>query len=109
MSDTPTLYVWTVREKSTGAYFCEREHGYHRGYSHDDPIQPTPKRGIRLFGSERRARQALVAWLQGIYERHYSGPAYLGDEGGEDITVTKVPTRKRENFEIVQFELREVR
>lgn len=94
---------FAIRHTPTGMYLPERwRRG--RGYSHDEPSHSYP----RLFPSERSAKQALTAWLQGEWETTTtSGDWYeaIEDCGPEP---TEVKGRNRNEMEIVRFRVERI-
>jgi hypothetical protein len=95
----PMIYAWAIRQKSTGAYLPARKNG--RGYSFDEPGFGFP----RLFKSERSARNALTAWLQGEWklEWHTKYDDAWGPDDYQTLVQNKVETRDASDMEIVKF------
>lgn len=99
----PTYFA--IRHKPSGRYLPELP-GQRGGYTHLEPrawhLGP-----IRLFTNKRNVRLALRAWLCGKLHVRRS----YGNFEENDIVEAEtepVPSRKAEEMEIVEFELREV-
>lgn len=91
------MRLYAIRHKPTGQYLPQPLELRGRGGSQVEPEAPEK---ARLFRSARSASIALTAWLAGRVERL--------DENGEftgDFQFIKVPSRKREEMDIVEVEL----
>lgn len=94
--------VYAVRQKSTGLFIPILERGRRRGGSW---LEPTADRPPRIFPSKLSATSFLGNWLRGIFKNNY----YQTEEGPEPyLSVEKQEHRKKEDMEIVEFELIEV-
>ena len=98
------MRVYAVRQKSTGWFIPILKRGYKQGGSHSEPSSDKPP---RFFPSRHSARSFLGNWLQGIHENDFS----VDYEGNEDysVKVIKQEHRKKEDMEIVEFSLREIK
>ncbi len=105
-----TIKFWLIRHKPTGGYLPEPAGRMGRGGSHVEPVLHTedPATTPRIFSSERAAKNALVAWLRGKYVakrgRYAGGPDSI-EEYYEDVEIVGVPSRKREEMEIISADL----
>lgn len=92
------MRLYAIRHKPTGQYLPwpnERRRG--RGGSQVEPEAPEK---ARLFRSARSASIALTAWLAGRVERLNEHGEFTGD-----FRFIKVPSRRREEMDIVEVEL----
>ena len=97
------MKVFAVRQKSTGLFIPRLETGKRRGGSH---CEPSDIREPRIFHNRLAARSFLGNWLQGKFVNQ----SYYGSwETEHYLEVIKQPHRKKEDMEIVEFELVEVR
>jgi hypothetical protein len=98
------MKAYAVRQKSTGYFIPILKRGFKRGGSHSEPTNDSPP---RIFPSALSARSFLGNWLQGIFENDYS----LDYNGNEDFSlrVTPQPHRKKNDMEIVEFDLVETK
>jgi hypothetical protein len=100
------MKAFAIRDKNTKLYLTAK-----RGsFTFDEPKQGTP----RLHLTKRSAQNTLTTWLLGYVDWHTTPTSYdpfNGDyDGGEVIRqYTKKEHRKRENMEIVEFDLVEVK
>ena len=97
------IKAYAVRHKPSGLFIPRLETGKRRGGSR---LEPSNEREPRLFFNKISVRAFLSNWLQGKMELH----SYQDYEGTND-TYTKVipqPHRKKEDMEIVEFDLIEV-
>lgn len=92
------MILFAIRHKPTGLYLPRIQS---RGSTHHEPTAPLKQ--ARLFHRERDARGFLTVWLQGKQTQYQT---YEGDYDIE-IHLTPVPTRKREEMEVVAFKLTE--
>ena len=96
--------VWFIRHKPTG-FYLPLPKGGGRGGSYVEPTDPTIE-PPRVFFSERAAISALGMWLLGKF---YENRAYASHESTSyddvDRGVIPVPTRKREEMDIVGIEI----
>lgn len=90
-----------IRHKPTGFYLPEPLGRLGRGGSH---VEPTADQRPRLFPTKRGAVLALGAWLKGKVH-HSSGYDSFSQEHYESTHLEPVPSRKREEMEIVEVEL----
>lgn len=88
------MFVYAIREKATGKYIPNLRAGT-KGGTH---LEFEETRKPRLFPSEGSARSFIGNWLQGKMSNNHDGKR----------EITPVPSRKRENIEIVEFEMIEV-
>ena len=98
------MKAYAVRHKPSGLFIPRLETGKRRGGSH---LEPSNKREPRLFFNRISARAFLSNWLQGTFENH-SYQTYEGD-WDSGLRVTPQPHRRKEDMEIVEFKLVEVR
>lgn len=93
------MKVYTIRKIGTNLYLPARRG---RGFSNDEPIETD---NPRIFTSYVSARNALTAWLQGIFvtRRGQDGFEYY-----EETTIKPQPHRKAEDMEIVPYEATEI-
>lgn len=102
------MRIWFIREISTGNYIPIAEGRNGRGGSH---LEPSKNRGdARIFRTRLSAARFLGAWLKGKYvtDRGYN-PGHPGNDWEqdyyEDTTIVPVPTRIREDMEIIEVEI----
>lgn len=95
----PNLYA--IRHIPTGFYLPDTRRGTSRSFV--EPMDPDAPYFIpRLFSSRNRAEKALTSWLQGRHIVEWEdGCSYVGQ-------IRHVPSRKREEMEIVKFKLKEI-
>lgn len=99
------MKVWAIRHKPTGGYLPRGEFRTIKGGS---LVEPTLDKPPRLFQSFRAAKSALGHWLRG----KYVSKSYIDFPTGEyeyQLNVIPQPHRKREEMEIVEFNLVEVK
>lgn len=96
--------LYALRHKITGHYLPEPKGRMGRGGSYTEPSDcsgdwPNP----RLFQSRLSAQRALTAWLMGKHKAdlYYEDGSYYQD----GVTVIPVPERRKEEWEIVSFQL----
>ncbi len=94
------LKAYAVRHKPSGLFIPRLETGKRRGGSH---FEPSNEREPRLFFNRISARAFLSNWLQGKAELH-NCTGYDG-EYETYIKVIPQPHRKKEDMEIVEFDL----
>jgi hypothetical protein len=105
---TLTVTEYAIRRKGTQMYLPRPQRRDGRGGSWYEPMDfslPRHQRGgssrfaqnmqIRTFSELRAAKIFLESWLRG---------RFLGDDEG-DVWAVKVPTRHREDMEIVEITL----
>ncbi len=97
------MKAYAVRHKPSGMFIPRLETGKRRGGSF---LEPTNEREPRLFFNKLSARAFLSNWLQGTFQ-NYSTMNYEGYEDG-GLKVTPQPHRKKDEMEIVEFDLIEV-
>lgn len=97
------MKAYAVRHKPSGLYIPRLETGKRRGGSH---LEPSNEREPRLFFNKLSARAFLSNWLQGKFEQH----SYITNSGDYDcdLKVTPQPHRRKQDMEIVEFELHEI-
>lgn len=97
MSFTISTY-YAIRHKKTGYYIPATHKGKGgRGGSHVEPRDPS-KAIPRLFPSTASAKAFLGQWLRGeINVRRW--------DDYEKVTVVPVPSRKKEDLEIIEINL----
>lgn len=97
-SHVTNMKVWAIRVKGTDKWLAYRRNG---SYSYAEPeggnIPP------RFHVTKRGAQNALTNWLQGHYNFGWSG--YQTTR----LRYIKQPHRIKENMEIVEFALVEVK
>lgn len=96
------MKTYAVRQISTGLFIPRLKPGKRRGGSH---LEPSNIREPRLFHNKISARAFISNWCQGVFKLSY--PNSL--DGECDITIIKQPHRIKEDMEIVEFELVEVK
>jgi protein involved in temperature-dependent protein secretion len=94
------MRAYAVRHKPSGLFIPRLETGKRRGGSH---LEPSDKREARLFFNIISARAFLSNWLQGKFVN-----TYTSDESEPYLKAIKQPHRKKEDMEIVAFELVEL-
>ncbi len=104
------LIEYAVRVRGTQKYLPRSQRRDGRGGSHLEPVDFSdrstwPERyardmQIRSYTTERAAKNILASWIQGKYHttRHGSFEDY-----DEDTWIEPVPSRKREDLEVVQI------
>lgn len=104
-----TIKFWLIRHKPTGGYLPEPTGRMGRGGSHVEPVMHTDTATEpRLFHTERAAKIALGTWLKGKYvakRGSYAGGPDFIEEYYEDVEIVGVPSRKREEMEIISADL----
>lgn len=98
------MKAYAVRHKPSGLFIPRLETGRQRGGSH---LEPSADREARLFFNQISARAFLSNWLRGKHE-YYSEQDYEGNFD-DYVRVVVQPHRKKEEMEIVEFDLVEVR
>jgi hypothetical protein len=101
------MVYFGLRVKGTEKFFLRRPN-QRRGYSMDEPEEPTQDKPVRLFPSQKSAQNALIQWRRGVHIHKVSYPtSWSGmDDGGEDWTEIKdVPERKTAEIEVVSLRL----
>ena len=93
------MFVYAIRQKSTGLFIPRLEPSKRRGGSF---LEPSDEREPRFFPSKISARNTLSNWLKGHHVTKY-----MEYDGGEESYTDTVfqPHRKKEDMEIVEFEL----
>lgn len=98
---------FAIRKRGTDLWMLRRRSG--RGYTNDAPQTIGMKDAPRLFVSRRGAILAISAWAEGVWARSAGrGGDMFGEDDYDDVKVTARPERRKEDLEIVEFELREV-
>lgn len=98
------MKAYAVRHKPSGLFIPRLETGKRRGGSH---LEPSAEREARLFFNQISARAFLSNWLRGKFENH-SSQNWDGDYD-DYVRVIAQPHRRKEEMEIVEFDLVEVR
>jgi len=103
------MVFWAIRHKPTGGYLPEPTGRMGRGGSHVEPVLHVDRMTEpRLFHTERAAKTALGTWLKGKVHHSAgyscSGPDFL-EEYYEELSTEHVPSRVREEMEIVPLEV----
>lgn len=100
------MKLYFIKHKPTGYYLPEPVGRMGRGGSHTEPDPDS--NNARIFRTPRAAKNALTAWLRGKVVAHRGmssgGPDFYA-EYYEDLELVPVPSRKREEMEIVELEL----
>lgn len=98
------MKIWLIKHKPSGHYLAEPYGRNGRGGSHVEPNEdPNKARICRSLGS---AKAVLGAWLKGKWVASRGGGGYADDyEFYEDISIIPVPSRNREDMEIVEIEV----
>lgn len=97
------MRIFTIRHKPTGNYLLQRNRL--RGGTKEEPQEWTDKRCARFFPNKSNAKKALTAWLSGKWKDEYYDTMDGPENGGPAPTL--VPTRKKDEMEIVEFRLSE--
>lgn len=98
------MNCYAVRQKSTGLFIPRLKVGRRRGGSH---LEPSNEREPRLFHNKISARAFLSNWFQGTFENYDYQNSY--GEYEQDVKITKQPHRIKEDMEIVEFLLVEIK
>jgi hypothetical protein len=96
-----------LRVKGTDRFFL-RHPNQRRGYSLDEPEEPTQEKPPRLFASLKSAQNALIQWRRGRHTKKVSYPSSWEslDTGQEEWTeIQEVPERKTAEIEVVTLRL----
>lgn len=96
------MTVFAIRQKSTGMFIPGLEKGRRYGGSYQEP---TNQRVPRLFYDSKTAKNFLVQWLLGHHKKTSKQSGEFGEDVMQTITIIPQPHRKREDMEIVEFEL----
>ncbi len=91
------IELWVIRHKPTGGFLPEPK--YSKRGRGGALYEPSTTDKPRLFRTERGAKNALTAWLQGKW--HWTLTSWEDGEGSLDIKP--VPSRLREEMEIVHL------
>jgi hypothetical protein len=95
------IQFWAVRHVPSGGYLPEPVGRMGRGGSH---VEPSTTERPRLFMSRRAAVNGLSAWLRGKVH-HSSGYDSYAGEYYENTSLEPVPSRKRDEMEIIEVQL----
>lgn len=101
--------MWAIRHKPTGFMLPNPKGHSGRGGSFVDPQDPKEIHP-RLFITQLAAKRALIAWLRGKHEGDYD--VEYSDYDGKSYqicvgyVVVPVPSRKAEDMEVVEIEMR---
>ncbi len=97
------MNCFAVRQISTGLFIPRLERGKRRGGSY---LEPSNEREPRLFPNKISARAFLGNWLQGIMKNETTNDPEWPESY---IKTIKQPHRTKEDMEIVEFELVEIK
>ena len=101
--------MWAIRHKPTGFMLPNPKGHSGRGGSFVDPQDPKEIHP-RLFITQRAAKRALIAWLRGRHEGAYDFEYSDYDNKSYQVcvgyVVVPVPSRKAEDMEVVEIEMR---
>ena len=101
--------MWAIRHKPTGFMLPNPKGHSGRGGSFVDPQDPNEIHP-RLFISQLAAKRALIAWLRGKHEGAYDFEYSDYDNKSYQVcvgyVVVPVPSRKAEDMEVVEIEMR---
>ena len=103
------IKFWVIRHKPTGHLLPVATGRDGRGGSHVEPQPPSVY--SRLFRTERVAKGFLTSWLKGkvVADRGVS-EGHPGNDWEkdyyEDLSTIPVPSRKREEMEVVELVFR---
>ncbi len=98
------IRFWAIRHAPTGHYLPEPAGRMGRGGSHVEPVAVSDADRARLFPSKIAASRALGAWLRGKVH-HSSGYDSFSGEYWETNELRPVPSRKRDEMDIVEIEV----
>jgi len=99
------MKVWAIRDKGNGFFMPANPPSKHRKpYSGQEPKKEGGSWGPRLFPSLKSAQNSLTAWLAGEWGYRLRQNEW---EDLYELDVTHKPYRKKENMEIVEFNLME--
>lgn len=92
------MKFYAIRHKPTGTIL---NINWTKGASYWDPISiEIDAIPPRLFTTLRAAQNFINSWLRGTVKQHYDD-----ENGGSYLEITPVPTRKRDDLEIIPVEL----
>lgn len=97
---------WMIRKKETKEFLPSNDN---RGFTKVEPT--TFPHSPRLFSRKQDAKTSLTWWLKGItsVSRNTTRDPWNGDyDCDESWHLEKIPERKREDYEIIGIELKEV-
>ena len=101
--------MWAIRHKPTGFMLPNPKGHSGRGGSFVDPQDPKEIHP-RLFITQLAAKRALIAWLRGKHEGAYDFEYSDYDNKSYQVcvgyVVVPVPSRKAEDMEVVEIEMR---
>ncbi len=98
------MILFAIKQKSTGLYIPGIEKGKRCGGSYQEP---TAERLPRLFEHKKNAANFLAQWLLGHHKKTMEQCGEFGEDVRESIEIVHQPHRKKEDMEIVVFELME--
>ena len=98
------MKAYAVRHKPSGLFIPRLEIGNLKGGSR---LEPSNDREPRLFFNKQSARCFLSTWLRGIFKLYDSVDWETGQSESR-ITIVPQLHRKKEDMEIVEFNLVEV-
>ena len=93
------MKFYAIMHKPSGKFLPA---GRGRGYTHDEPRHGVPP---RLFATEGGAKQALRWWLKGVTYAEREHDEWNGAYSIGPSEPVPVPTRKKENMEVVSINL----
>ena len=100
------LYAYAIRHNPTGGYLPVPKGRAGRGGSFVEPFvfkNGFAQQQIRFFHTEQAAKSALGMWLKGEFHCYRRKDDYWEEI---ETTIIPVPTRKREEMEIVKIEIK---
>ena len=101
--------MWAIRHEPTGFMLPNPKGHNRRGGSFVDPQDPNEIHP-RLFITQLAAKRALIAWLRGKHEGAYDFEYSDYDNKSYQVcvgyVVVPVPSRKAEDMEVVEIEMK---
>jgi len=103
------VILWFIRHKPTGYYIPVPYGRAGRGGSHTEPNMDDNQ--ARIFTSKRAAAGFISAWIKGKWTAHRGyDPGSPGNDWAceyyEEITVKHVPSRNKDDMEIISVEVK---
>lgn len=96
--------LYAIRQKTTGFYIPEPNGRMGRGGSHVEPVDAATSRP-RTFVTQLAARNFLSQWLRGKHTISRTKDWETGHWEEDAVEVTPVPTRIKEDMEIILVDL----
>lgn len=93
-------HVYLIRDKTTNRYIPHRR----SGGTYYEPEALSAKVHPRIFMTRRSAQSFLNVWLKGTWASEYHTDSQTGEVDVE-LTFDPVPSRIRENMEIIEANL----